>query len=59
MKGIILSVMIIFIISGCSKVLLPYEEEPACKKGIGKGVCGSLSEVYKYSSEEKKWEDYY
>lgn len=33
-------------VSGCSKILLPYEEERLCKRGPGFGVCGSLSDVY-------------
>lgn len=48
MKRFIVAAMIIAGFSGCSsKVLLPYEDEPLCKRGNGEGMCGSVSEVYK------------
>lgn len=30
----------------CGRVLLPYNEEPLCRKGPSAGFCGSLSEIY-------------
>lgn len=45
MRWVLLFVFVLFV-SGCSKVLLPYENEKLCKKGLGYGVCGSLSDVY-------------
>ena len=33
-------------LTSCSRILLPYHEEPLCKKGPGVGFCGSLSEIY-------------
>ncbi|WP_165921713.1 hypothetical protein [Sulfuricurvum sp. IAE1] len=48
MKQFIILVMIGFGFVGCStKVLLPYDDEPLCKRGTGEGMCGSVSEVYK------------
>lgn len=39
---------IALLFAGCSsKVLMPYESEPLCKRGIGEGMCGSVSQVYK------------
>ena len=45
MRWILLLLLALFMI-GCAKILLPYEEEKLCKKGLGYGVCGSLSDVY-------------
>jgi hypothetical protein len=43
----ILLLALALLMSGCSsKILLPYEEEKLCNKGLGYGVCGSLSDVY-------------
>lgn len=52
MKKIILLLMIL-IFSGCSKVLLPYEEEPRCKPNNNYGDCGSVSSSYKQIHEDK------
>ncbi len=44
------------LMSGCSpKILLPYEEEKLCKRGLGYGVCGSLSDVYKDTLENPEF----
>lgn len=46
-KAILLStITAAFFISGCSTIM-PYDSEFTCNKGPGKGVCGSMSEVYK------------
>ncbi len=31
----------------CSGVLLPYHEEPLCRREESVGFCGSLSEIYR------------
>ncbi len=36
----------LFLLTSCSRILLPYHEEPLCRKGPGVGFCGSLSEIY-------------
>ena len=41
-------------LTSCSSVLLPYHEEPLCRKGSGVGFCGSLSEIYT-DMEENPW----
>lgn len=51
-----------FLFSCSSKLLLPFEEEQVCRKGIGYGYCGRLSDVYddsvknprKYGIKEEK-----
>jgi len=55
MRKLLLLSILAAITSSCSftRVLLPYEEEPLCTKGVGKGYCGSLSDVYKQSLEEE------
>lgn len=37
---------------GCASLVMPYAEEPLCKKGIAGGYCGSLSDVYEISEME-------
>jgi thioredoxin-related protein len=51
MRRILLSVIIAvsLFISACS-VLMPYEEDFACKVPTGVGMCGSISDVYKETS---------
>lgn len=52
MKSLLIMAIFILAFTGCSgKVLLPYEDEPLCKKGPKEGLCGSVSEVYTYSSK--------
>jgi len=53
-KFLLLSVLAV-ITSSCSftKFLLPYEEQPLCAKGVGKGYCGSVSDVYQESLREE------
>ena len=55
MRKILLLILITVVTSSCSftKILLPYEEQPLCAKGVGKGYCGSVSDVYKKSLEEE------
>ena len=55
MRKILLLILITVITSSCSftKMLLPYEEQPLCAKGVGKGYCGSVSDVYKESLKEE------
>lgn len=49
--ALVLSISILF--GGCSKVLLPYEEEANCKKGVDEGICASMSEVYEYTLDKR------
>lgn len=52
MKSLFLTIIFILTLTGCNgKVLLPYEDEPLCKKGPKEGMCGSVSEVYSYSAK--------
>ena len=55
MRKILLLILITVITSSCSftKMLLPYEEQPLCAKGVGKGYCGSVSDVYQESLREE------
>ena len=39
---------------GCTKLIMPYAEEPMCRKGIVGGYCGSITEVYDVTTEEMK-----
>lgn len=32
--------------TGCAGVLVPYHDEPLCRKGSTGGYCGSVTEVY-------------
>lgn len=45
MRLIFLALGLVFL-SSCSSMLLPYHEEPLCRKGVSGGFCGSLSEIY-------------
>lgn len=46
MRNLILGVTTsAFILSGCSTIM-PYDSEFTCNKGAGKGICGSMSEIY-------------
>lgn len=44
-NNIVFGATAIIIMSGCS-TMLPYDSEFTCKKGNGKGMCGSMSEIY-------------
>lgn len=47
MKHLYLIILSVSLFTGCgSKVLMPYESEPLCKRGMGEGMCGSVSQVY-------------
>lgn len=35
--------------SCAGKLLLPYEEETVCNRGVGYGYCGRLSDIYEDS----------
>lgn len=48
MKQMIVLIYVALLLNACSmKILLPYEEEPSCKRGQKEGMCGSVSEIYK------------
>lgn len=46
MTRAIIALLLLSLGSGCTKVVLPYKDEPLCSKGVTGGYCGSLSEVY-------------
>jgi len=41
-----MAVIVFLSLSSCAKMLMPYEENPACQLGKDGGVCGSISDVY-------------
>ena len=45
-KTLLLFITLFSLLTSCSKLLLPYNEEPLCRKGPEVGFCGSLSEIY-------------
>lgn len=46
----ILGIAFLSLLSSCSsKLLVPFEEEKVCQKGVGYGYCGRVSEVYEES----------
>ena len=49
MRMVFLIAGLCLFLSGCSKLIFPYEEEKLCNKGIGQGFCGSVSEIYEDS----------
>jgi len=64
MKRIILTAILLsafaLLLSGCASMIMPYAEEPLCRKGVEGGYCGSLSDVYdavtceQYPKQENK-----
>ncbi|HHJ63323.1 MAG TPA: hypothetical protein ENJ61_00285 [Aquifex aeolicus] len=52
MKGIlILCVFLSLLVGSCGGLLLPYHEEPLCRREGTVGFCGSLSEIYRDMEE--------
>jgi hypothetical protein len=49
-KAVLISVVVF--LSGCSTLIVPYHNEPLCKKVDGGGYCGSITEVYHAVSED-------
>ncbi len=49
MKWLIIFALSLLLSSCASKLLLPYEEEAVCNKGVGYGYCGRLSDIYEDS----------
>jgi hypothetical protein len=47
-------VVLVFFITSCSSLLMPYSEDHLCRKGSEIGFCGSLSELYE-DMEENPW----
>lgn len=43
-----------FLFNGCASILMPYAEEPLCKKGISGGYCGNLSEIYEVTKDKQQ-----
>jgi len=48
----ILLIGLVFLLSGCSQVFMPYQENPTCSKGKYNGYCGSVSDVYEIIEEK-------
>jgi len=53
-KRIIFSILTVFMISGCARLLLPYHEHALCEKGYESGYCGSVKQVYEESLKQDK-----
>lgn len=47
-KGIILLSAVSVLLTGCTKILYPYEESKACIRGYDAGLCGRVSDVYTF-----------
>lgn len=48
-----LSLLLALLLSGCASMIMPYAEEPLCRKGVEGGYCGSLTDVYDIVSYEQ------
>jgi len=48
MKKIFIMVLLSLTVISCSKVMLPYAENPVCRKGVDSGLCGSVPDVYNH-----------
>lgn len=46
----IVVLMLSLVLSSCA-VMMPYAEEPLCRKSVSGGYCGSLSDVYDATNE--------
>jgi hypothetical protein len=42
----IVSTLLVLLLNGCASIIMPYADEPLCRKGVEGGYCGSLSDVY-------------
>jgi len=49
-----LLVGLVVFVCGCAKIILPYEETQLCKKGADSGLCGSVSDVYKHTTKNRR-----
>jgi len=52
MRLLIFSLFPLFIFCGCSNILMPYQDEFSCTKGLGAGRCASMSENYEAIQQE-------
>ena len=55
MRKIMLCVILAITIASCSainRMMIPYEEHQACNLKGQHGLCGSVSEVYKYTENK-------
>jgi len=54
MKKIKNLIITIISFSGCSNILLPYQEKPSCSSGKHNGYCGSVSDVFRETKDKYK-----
>jgi len=54
MRKMVILLVVIPFVAGCSSMLMPYNEEPLCNKGVQSGWCGSVSEIYEDMEENPK-----
>ena len=47
-KGLVLLIVLSSLTLNSCSILMPYEENPACKRGNQTGLCGSITDVYNY-----------
>lgn len=52
--GLVLSLLGVALCTGCTSIVLPYHEEPLCRKGVTGGYCASMTEVYDEISKDMK-----
>lgn len=52
MKKLLMILQITFF-CGCSNILMPYNEDFSCTKGVGAGTCSSMTENYKAIEENR------
>lgn len=43
---------ILFALTGCASMIMPYSDTPLCQKGAAAGYCGSITEVYEITNSE-------
>lgn len=37
---------------GCASIVMPYHEDPLCKRGVAGGYCGNLTEIDDYVEQK-------
>lgn len=42
----VMLLMVVFICSCSTKIIIPFEEEKVCVKGVEYGFCGRVSDLY-------------
>lgn len=46
MKKVLLVLTSLFLTACSSKIIIPFEEEKVCQKGIGYGYCARITDIY-------------